>query len=396
METLIRKIIHVDLDAFFCAVEEQRDPSLIGKPFAVGGKPQERGVVSSCSYAARAYGVRSAMPMARALRLCPNLLIVPPHFKDYHEASQKVMEKLREITPLVEQISIDEAFLDVSDLSIPAENIANLLQIRINTDLGLPCSFGVAANKLVAKIASDFGKSSSDRAGSPNAITVVPPGSEAFFLAPLPTRSLWGIGPKTAGLLEEIAIKTIGDLAATPEHKIKHIFGNLTHQMHERALGIDHSPIITIHEPKSISLETTFARDISDKELLKSTIRNFSGNIGQRLRESNLSARTIKLKLRRSDFTTKTRQMTLYNPTNQDQVISETACMLFEKFWENKKPVRLIGLGVTGFVNQFRQLSFWDQNDLKNQRLQKALNNIHEKYGTSSVNRGDKKVYKEK
>ncbi len=397
METKYRQIIHIDLDAFFCAVEEQRDPSLVGKPFAVGGRPQQRGVVASCSYAARAFGIRSAMPMARALRLCPDLLIVPPHFRDYQQASQKVMERLRDITPLVEQISIDEAFMDVTDLSISAEIISNDLQKTIINDLGLPCSLGVAPNKLVAKIATDVGKASTSRSGSPNAITVVPPGSESSFLAPLPTHSLWGIGPKTAERLEKIGIITIGDLAKTPEHNIKHIFGKLTHEMRERALGIDHSPIITHHETKSISQETTFSRDIDDEEKLKGTIQELSKNISRKLRESNLRAQTIKLKLRWADFTTKTRQMTLSQPTDQDKVIHEIASMLFEKAWRNRQsPLRLIGLGVAGLSSQVRQLSLWDPNLIKNQNLQKALGDIQEKYGDNIVHRGYDQYHEEK
>ncbi len=193
-----RRIIHLDLDAFYCAVEEQRDPSLIGKPFAVGGQPDQRGVVSSCSYAARAHGVRSAMPMRTALNLCPELLIVSSHFSAYRAASQQVMKRLRSLTPLVEQISIDEAFLEVTDLPDPVKEIAHRLQDGIRGDLNLPCSLGIATNKLVAKIATDVGKMAVKKGVSPNAITIVPPGEEAAFLAPLPVRMLWGVGPKTA------------------------------------------------------------------------------------------------------------------------------------------------------------------------------------------------------
>src|SRR5262245_61933816 len=193
-----RTIIHLDLDAFFCAVEEQRDPSLRGKPFAVGGRPESRGVVSSASYAARRFGVRSAMPMSTAVRHCPDLIVVPPHHLAYRAASQQVMERLHTITPLVEQISIDEAFLDVTALGEPGQTIAARLQATIRDELGLSCSLGVAANKLVAKIATDVGKSLVRSGQMPQAICVVPPGDEAAFLAPLPTTALWGVGPRTA------------------------------------------------------------------------------------------------------------------------------------------------------------------------------------------------------
>jgi len=382
-----RKIIHLDLDAFFCAVEEQRSPLLIGKPFAVGGKPQERGVVSSCSYAARAFGIRSAMPMARALRLCPNLIVVTPHYKEYSQASQKVMAKLRIVTDLVEQISIDEAFLDVSGLPMAGETIAHELQEAIINDLGLPCSLGVASNKLVAKIATDVGKTTLGRSGPPNAITVVPPGSEAAFLAPLPTSSLWGIGPKTAERLSKLGIITIGDLASTPETKIKQIFGRLTLEMLVRASGIDNRPIITHHDAKSLSQETTFSRDISEEAKLKNTLRELSASIGRKLRESNLRAQTIKLKIRWSDFTTITRQTTISQPTDQEQMIYEVSLSLLDKSWNYRRPVRLIGLGVSGLSSQIIQLSLWEVNS-KARSLQQALDDLRGKYGVKIVHRG--------
>jgi len=382
-----RKIIHLDLDAFFCAVEEQRSPLLIGKPFAVGGKPQERGVVSSCSYAARAFGIRSAMPMARALRLCPNLIVVTPHYKEYSQASQKVMAKLRIVTDLVEQISIDEAFLDVSGLPMAGETIAHELQEAIINDLGLPCSLGVASNKLVAKIATDVGKTTLGRSGPPNAITVVPPGSEAAFLAPLPTSSLWGIGPKTAERLSKLGIITIGDLASTPETKIKQIFGRLTLEMLVRASGIDNRPIITHHDAKSLSQETTFSRDISEEAKLKNTLRELSAYAGRKLRESNLRAQTIKLKIRWSDFTTITRQTTISQPTDQEQMIYEVSLSLLDKCWDYRRPVRLIGLGVSGLSSQIIQLSLWEVNS-KARSLQQALDDLRGKYGVKIVHRG--------
>ncbi len=222
---MLRKILHLDLDAFFCAVEEQRDPNLRSKAFAVGGRPETRGVVASCSYAARRFGVRSAMPMARAVKLCPHLIIVPSHFDAYRAASQQVMAHLYQLTPLVEQVSIDEAFLDVSDRPEPAEGLARRLQTTINTELNLPCSLGVATNKLVAKIANDVGKAAARSDQPPNALQVVPPGQEAAFLAPLPVEALWGVGPKTAERLHGLGLHTIGDLARWPEADLGRRFG---------------------------------------------------------------------------------------------------------------------------------------------------------------------------
>ena len=225
MENKRRQIIHIDLDAFFCSVEEQLDPSLRGKPFAVGGRPDGRGVVSSCSYAARAYGVHSAMPSAQAVRICPDLILVSSHFQAYGEASKIVMTKLREITPQMEQISIDEAFLDVSDLPHDLLNLARILQSEIYDELNLPCSLGIGSNKLVAKIANDVGKASAKGKTSPMAITIVPSGEEADFLAPLPVEMLSGVGPKTAQKLAVLKINTIGDLAAHDEIKLMQRFG---------------------------------------------------------------------------------------------------------------------------------------------------------------------------
>ena len=221
----MRKILHLDLDAFFCAVEEQQNPDLVGKAFAVGGRPESRGVVASCSYAARQFGIHSAMPMARAVQLCSDLIIVPNRHGLYRQISHEVMSRLNALTPLVEQISIDEAFLDVSDLPEPAAAIAARLQDTIHQELGLPCSLGVASNKLVAKIANDVGKSQAWSNQPPNAITVVAPGEEAAFLAPLPVRALWGVGPKTADQLAALGLLTIGDIARWSEEDLIRRFG---------------------------------------------------------------------------------------------------------------------------------------------------------------------------
>src|SRR6266542_483665 len=243
--TTIRTIMHLDLDAFFCAVEEQRDPTLRGRPFAVGGRPESRGVVSSASYAARQFGVRSAMPMARAVRLCPDLLIVPPNFSAYRAASRQVMERLHALTPLVEQISIDEAFLDVTALGEPGETLAARLQATIRDDLTLSCSLGVASNKLLAKVATDVGKSLVRSGKMPQAICVVPPGDEAAFLAPLPATALWGVGQKTAEKLSELGMHTTGDIATWPAADLARRFGQHGDDLARRARGIDDRQIWT-------------------------------------------------------------------------------------------------------------------------------------------------------
>jgi len=328
-----RKILHLDLDAFFCAVEELQDPNLRGLAFAVGGKPDQRGVVSSCSYAARRFGVRSALPMSQAMRMCPNLVIRPPQFKAYREASEQVMTRLNNLTPFVEQISIDEAFLDVTMLPDSAEIIARRLQAQINRELGLPCSLGVASNKLVAKIANNIGKDRAGKDAPPNAIMVIVPGTEAEFLAPLATRELWGVGPKTAEQLTKLGIKTIGDIARYPENKLIRQFGKHGEELARHSKGIDTRLVETESETKSVSKETTFTEDLRDAEILKRTLRGLSDGVGRQLRKNGLSGTTVKIKLRWSDFTTLTRQITLPHPTQHDNEIYEAALELFSRTW---------------------------------------------------------------
>lgn len=383
-----RQIIHLDLDAFFCAVEEQLDPSLRGKPFAVGGRPETRGVVASCSYAARKYGLRSAMPMAQALKLCPDLIIISHHHRAYSEKSRQVMAILHDITPLVEQISIDEAFLDVSDLPEPAADIARRLQARIRDELGLPSSLGVATNKLVAKIATNVGKAAAPEGVTPNAIRVVPPGAEAAFLAPLPIRMLWGVGPKTAARLIELGIHTIGDIARAPTELFEREFGKHGRDLAQRARGIDNSPVTTAHEAKSISREITFAHDVGDVHILYRTLRSLSESVGQRLRRAALAGTTIKLKLRWADFTTLTRQETLAQPTDQDSEIYATALRLLKANWQRDQFVRLIGVGVSGLRPPLRQLGLWERDWEKEHRLLETLDRLRGRFGEHAVQRG--------
>ncbi len=383
-----RQIIHLDLDAFYCAVEEQRDPSLRGLPFAVGGHPEGRGVVSSCSYAARVRGVRSAMPTARAVRLCPELKIVSSHFDLYREASRKVMRRVRAITPLVEQISVDEAFIDVSGLPEDAETIGRRLQAEIRDELGLPNSLGIASNKLVAKTANDVSKAAAKSGQPPNALTVVPPGKEAEFLAPLPVEMLWGVGPKTAEKLAQMEVQTVGQLAAIPDFQLAKRFGKIGWSLARRARGIDKRAIVTEREAKSISKEMTFAKDVSDGEILRERLRRQAERVTKRLRRHGLTARTVKIKLRWPDFTTLTRQSTLGEPTADEQVIAQAALKLFEQVWARGRAVRLIGMGVSGFTNIPLQLGLWDRDWEKERRLQEAITHLQERFGDEALGRG--------
>ena len=382
-----RKILHLDLDAFFCSVEELLDPSLKGKPFAVGGNPQGRGVVSSCSYAARKFGVHSAMPMARALSLCPELIVIHHRHGLYGEYSNKVMDILRSYTPLFQQVSIDEAFLDVSDLPKPAGVIAQEIQERVDHELHLPCSLGVATNKLVAKVANDFGKSQVKSGQAPRQITIVPPGEEAAFLAPLDIQSLWGIGPKTSQKLHGQGIHTIGQLAALSVAELEAYFGNNALEMHARALGIDPSPVHSEREVKSVSNEVTFTKDTTDSEVLRQTLRALADKVGYRLRQAGLAGSVVQIKLRYSDFETLTRQTALPQPTNLDDEIYAAAEKLFEANIIPTRAVRLIGIGVSRLNPPYRQLSLWDNNQDEKEKLASAIDQLKEKYGQDVIKR---------
>ena len=393
---MARTILHIDLDAFFCAVEETRNPELRGKAFAVGGRPEERGVVASCSYAARRMGVRSAMPMGKAVRLSPGLIIVPSRHHLYREVSHQVMARLHDTSPLVEQISIDEAFLDISDLRDPAARIAQNLQARIRDELQLPCSIGIASNKLVAKIATEVGKSAALRelraqgeASPPNAVTIVPFGEEAAFLSPLPADMLWGVGPKTSARLTELGIYTIGDIARWPEGELIRMFGENGRDLARHSKGIDDRPITTEHETKSISQEITFSRDVRDDAILHKTLHEMSVEVARQLRESNLAGKTIKLKIRWPDFTTLTRQATLHSPTDQEDEIESTALELMKTVRKPYQAVRLIGVGVTGLGQPVRQLGLWDMDSEKERRLQDAIDELKEKYGDNVIHKGE-------
>jgi len=391
-----RTILHIDLDAFYCAVEETRNPELRGKAFAVGGKPEERGVVASCSYAARRVGVRSAMPMAKALRLSPGLIIVSSRHGLYSEVSRQVMERLHDLTALVEQISIDEAFLDISEIRESPETVARKLQSRIRDELQLPCSIGIASNKLVAKIATEVGKSLALREikakgeiKPPNAVTVVPFGEEAVFLSPLPADMLWGVGPKTSARLTELGIHTIGDIAQWPESEMIRMFGENGRDLARHSKGIDDRPITTEHETKSISQEVTFSKDVRDDRVLEETVREQSVEVARQLRKNNLAGKTIKLKIRWPDFTTLTRQTTLNQATDQDNEIEKIALDLLRSVRKPNQAVRLIGVGVSGLGQPIRQLGLWDMDSEKARQVQNVIDELQEKYGKSVIKRGN-------
>ncbi|MGD9049555.1 MAG: DNA polymerase IV [Anaerolineae bacterium] len=334
-----RAIIHLDLDAFYAAVEVLEDPALSGKPVLVGGRPGERGVVVAASYPARTYGIRSAMPMSRALALCPQAVIVPPHHKLYGEYSRRVMAILRAAASLVEQMSIDEAYLDLTDQieTWPdAVELARRLQRKVGEEVGLSASLGVATNKLVAKVASDRDK--------PGGLTVVSPGQEAAFLAPLPVRVLWGVGPVMARKLAALGVTTVGELATLPEEELGRRFGQQGKAMARQARGIDRRRVVAEHEIKSVSQERTFSHDLTDADALEQQLRKMSQRVARQLKRKEVAAGTVAIKLRYADFTTFTRQMTLAVPTDDEEVIFQAAYTLLQRAWQRGRSIRLLGV----------------------------------------------------
>lgn len=351
MSEQARAIVHVDLDAFYAAVEVLVSPDLSDKPLAVGGRPEERGVVAAASYPARAFGVRSAMPMHRAIQLCPELIILPPRFDLYHSYSRRVMTIVRQASSLVEQVSIDEAYLDLTDEVEAWEDsveIARRLQQRVRDEVGLSASLGVATNKLVAKVASDHEK--------PGGLTVVRRGKEAAFLAPLPVRVLWGVGPVTERRLATMGVTTVGDLACLSEQDLCARFGRHGAEMARQAQGNDARPVVAEHERKSVSQERTFACDVRDGQTLRKELWRLTQGVAHRLKRADLAAGTIAVKLRYADFATLMRQMSLSVPTDDEREIHRVAKVLLDRAWQKGRPVRLLGVVVRNLSSPAGQL----------------------------------------
>ncbi|MFN3396844.1 MAG: DNA polymerase IV [Thermodesulfovibrionales bacterium] len=340
----MRRILHIDMDAFFAAIEQKRHPELAGRPIVIGGNgdPTKRGVVSTASYEARRFGIRSAMPLRTAYKLCPEAVFLPVDYQEYTRVSEKIKNILRDFSTIIEDVGIDEAFLDISSLNTSPEEVAVRIKKRIKNETGLTCSIGIGPNKLLAKMASDMEK--------PDGLTIITENDIEEKIWPLPVRKLWGIGPKTEAYLKSIGINTIGDLASVPLERLVAIFGR-SHgsYLYKASRGIDESPLITHWEPRSLSREVTFQRDIDNWQLL---IRNFSEllmNVIDELRERNYLARTITVKVRFMDFRTHTRSKTLKLPTNSLNEIKKTAFECLGRF-ELKKKVRLIGVRLSGLV----------------------------------------------
>jgi DNA polymerase-4 len=336
----MRRILHIDMDAFYASVEQRDNPGLRGKPVAVGGQPNRRGVVAAASYEARAFGVRSAMSMAKAVRMCPSLVIVPPDFARYKAASTTIFSIYREVTPLVEPLSLDEAYLDVTENSWHeplAMVVARRLKERIRDTTGLTASAGVAPNKFLAKIASGWKK--------PDGLTVIAPDRVESFLHQLPVDALWGVGPVTAKKLRARGIHRLVDVRATDESALREAVGGMAEWLRQLAAGIDERPVIAHHEPKSSGSENTYPEDLIDLSAIRSEIEEMSRHAVAWLERRQLLARTVTIKVRYSDFTTITRSHTA--PATRDpSAITGRAIHLLEKTSAGQRPIRLLGVSV--------------------------------------------------
>jgi DNA polymerase-4 len=376
-----RTILHVDLDAFFAAVEQRDRPELRGKPVIVGGGgPDQRGVVSTASYEARIYGVHSAMPLRTAGRLCPQGVFLPVDGRKYQGVSKQVMAILRRYTPLVQPISIDEAFLDVTgsrQLFGDGRAIARSIKQAVVDEVDLTISVGVAATKLVAKVASDLRK--------PDGLVVVPPGEEAAFLAPLPISRLWGVGEKTASALREFGVVTIGDLASLPADTLERRFGKHGGSLATRARGMDEDPVATGDPAKSIGHEHTFDVDTSSREVIERTLLGMADGVAWRLRAAGLRAATVTLKLRDSSFRTITRQTTLEVPADLTEPIYDAAIALLRRELRGQR-IRLVGVTASNFRER-EQLALFGEGDPRRRATAEALDTIRRRYGSKAVTR---------
>jgi DNA polymerase-4 len=334
----MRRILHIDMDAFFAAVEQKRHPELIGRPVVIGGggDPSQRGVVSTASYEARKFGVHSAMPLRTAFKLCPDAVFLPVDYSEYSRVSRTIKDLLREFSPAVEDVGIDEAFLDISGIDRPADEVADEIKEKIRSDTGLTCSIGIGPNKLLAKIASDMQK--------PDGLTIIGEHDVESRIWPLSVRKLWGVGPKTEAHLKSMGIETVGQLAAVPLDILVETFGNAYGNfLFESSRGTDDSPLVTHWEPKSSSRETTFQHDTDNWQIIARNLAELAREVASDLKKSGYRGRNVTVKIRFSDFETVTRATTLPEPTNSLDMIRKAAFECLARV-ELKKQVRLVGV----------------------------------------------------
>lgn len=377
-----RVIIHADLDAFFAAAEILRRPELRGKPVIVGGRPGGRGVVSAASYEARAYGVRSAMPIAQAVRRCPKGVFLPVDGAYYRKLSRQFRAILERFSPVVEMVSVDEAYIDLSHAGhtfATPRAAAEMIKQQVREELGLIVSLGVATSRLVAKIASDLDK--------PDGLRIVEAGTEAAFLAPLPVERMPGIGPKSVARLHGIGVTTLGQLAQMPVAVLEPLFGRRASEVVARAQGIDPRPVDPDGGPaKSIGRERTFNKDLTDLRHIERELYRLAERTGRDLRRAELQGRVVAVKLRYNDFETVGRQRRLAQPTNDHQEIADVATRLVAELLSVRRaPVRLLGIRVTSLGPAAIQLKLFDEEPLQRHRLNHVLDELTERFGSDVV-----------
>ncbi len=378
-------ILHIDMDAFYASVEERDRPELCGLPLVVGGSPQGRGVVAAANYAARKYGVRSAMPAARAARLCPDLIFLPARHVYYAEVSRAIRSIFQRYTPLVEPLALDEAFLDVTHsrkLFGTAAEIGRHIKSDIKNELQLTASVGVATTKFVAKVASDMDK--------PDGFVVVPPGTEQEFLDALPVSKLWGVGRVMQGELDALGIATIRDLRRVPCQRVVRLFGKSGERIWQLAHGVDKRRVVPDHEGKSISHETTFDEDIADPEFLREWLLELTEQVARRLRRNRLKGRTVSIKIRFADFKTITRARTLPRPTDITQELWRVGSALLAKDpIGGDRGIRLLGLAVTGLGtgDSTQPDLFGDRTGDKQGKIDAVSDAVRERFGEAALRR---------
>ena len=386
-----RTIMHVDLDAFFVSVEQALNPELKGKPVVVGGRPGGRGVVAAASYEARKFGLHSAMPLKTAVKLCPQAIFLSGHYGRYQEYSHKFMAILADFTPFIEPMGLDEAYLDVTgfeSLHGTIHNMAVSIRRRVNDELGICASIGIASSKIVAKVASEMSK--------PDGLIEVKVGEEKSFLAPLPVGRLPGVGEKVEARLASLGIKTVGKLADAQLTMLKSHFGVSGEALKRHANGIGSAHIESPGEAKSISRETTFGKDTRNREFVLASLRLLSEKVAADLRSHGKQARSITLKIRFADFTTITRSSTLQLGTDHDQVLFSTGLALMDKaLASEKQPVRLVGIGVSHLVEPGGQLSLLDRQAQRLARLDMTIDRIRDKYGFNAIRTGQTLLLKD-
>ncbi len=381
--TVIRTILHVDMDAFYASVEQRDNPELRGKPVVVGGG-SNRGVVAAASYEVREFGVRSAMPMAEAVRRCPNLIRITPRMSHYKAVSEQIFEIFREFTPLVEGLSLDEAFLDVTDSRVlhgSGQQIAEKIKLTIRDRTGLTASVGVAENKLVAKIASDLDK--------PDGLVVVTSDNARATLDTLPVSVIPGIGRQTLTRLHNVNVYNIADLRQAPDRDLEPVFGRYTQRTRDRASGIDKRPVVPDREEKSISAEETYPVDLSDRQDMDRELLTLSETTARRLRKSHLQAGTVQIKIRQSDFQTFTRQKSLQPPVNNTDQIFQIARDLLSAWLESNPDtrIRLLGVGGSKLSPAEQRDLFADDGGPAASGVDHAVDEIQDRFGMESVGR---------